>query len=301
MTARAALADRGKIEEQVALAPLTSYKLGGPARFLVVVDGEEDLLLAAALAAEEGVGMIALGRGSNVIVADRGFPGVVVRPGPGLSRWELAGADEIVAGAGMPLPMLARESARAGRGGLEFFTGIPGSVGGAVRMNAGCHGSDTAGWMVAARIFDLAGGRAGDRTPADLDMTYRHTNLTDDHFVLSARFRTVDRDPAEAEEAIREITRWRREHQPGGTLNAGSVFKNPPGDSAGRIIDAAGLKGLRIGGAEVSERHANFIVAEEGATASDLHALVTEVRRRVREAVGVDLVPEVRFVGEFGR
>jgi len=299
MTARAALVGRGKVEEHVALAPLTSYKLGGPARFLVVVDDEEDLVLAVALAAEEGLEMIALGRGSNVIVSDLGFSGVVVRPGPGLSRWGLAGSDAVFASAGMPLPMLARESARAGRGGLEFFTGIPGSVGGAVRMNAGCHGSDTAAWMMTARVFDLMAGEASDRTPADLEMAYRHTSLTDRHFVLSARFRTVDRDPAEAEEAIREITRWRREHQPGGTLNAGSVFKNPPGDSAGRIIDAAGLKGLRVGGTEVSERHANFIVAGEGATASDLHALVAEVRRRVRETTGVDLEPEVRFVGAF--
>ena len=299
MSARAALADRGKVSADAPLAGLTTYKLGGPARYLVVVDDEEDLRLAAALAAEEGLAIVALGRGSNVIVSDSGFPGVVIRPGPGLSWWEPAGEEAIDSAAGMPLPLLARETARAGRGGLEFFTGIPGSVGGAVRMNAGCHGSETAEWLTRARVFDLGSGEVAERTPADLDMAYRHTNLTDDHYVLSARFRTVPRDPEDAEETIREITRWRREHQPGGTLNAGSVFKNPPGDSAGRIIDDAGLKGLRLGGAQVSERHANFFVAHEGATANDLFRLVSEVRRRIRDEAGIDLVPEIRFLGEF--
>ena len=281
------------------LAPLTTYKLGGPARYLVVVDDEDDLRLASGLASEEGLPLVTLGRGSNMVVADVGFPGVVVRPGPGLSWWEAAGDDAIRAGSGMPLPLLARETGRAGLGGLEFFTGIPGSVGGAVRMNAGCHGSEVADWLVEARVMDLGTGEVSERTPTDLEMSYRHSSLTDDHFVVSARFRTIARDPSDAEEAIREITRWRREHQPGGTLNAGSVFKNPPGDSAGRVIDAAGLKGLRIGGAQVSERHANFFIAHDGATASDLHRLVIEVQRRILDEVGVELVPEIRFLGEF--
>jgi UDP-N-acetylmuramate dehydrogenase len=267
----------------------------------VVADGEEDLGLASRLAADEGVPILVLGRGSNVVVSDLGFDGVVIRPGPGMTGWQGREDGSIVAGAGTALPMLARESARTGRGGLEFFTGIPGSVGGAVRMNAGCHGSETADWMVTARVFDLADAVARDRTPADLEMSYRHSNLTDGDFVVSATFRTVERDPAEADAVIREITRWRREHQPGGTLNAGSVFKNPPGDSAGRIIDDAGLKGLRVGAAEVSRRHANFFVAGEGATAQDVHDLVAEVRRRVLEQTGIALATEIRFVGEFTR
>ncbi|HSM01914.1 MAG TPA: UDP-N-acetylmuramate dehydrogenase [Acidimicrobiia bacterium] len=299
MTSRAALVERGKVTVDASLAPLTTYKLGGPARYLVVVDDEDDLRLASGLASEEGLPLVTLGRGSNMVVADVGFPGVVVRPGPGLSWWEAAGDDAIRAGSGMPLPLLARETGRAGLGGLEFFTGIPGSVGGAVRMNAGCHGSEVADWLVEARVMDLGTGEVSERTPTDLEMSYRHSSLTDDHFVVSARFRTIARDPSDAEEAIREITRWRREHQPGGTLNAGSVFKNPPGDSAGRVIDAAGLKGLRIGGAQVSERHANFFIAHDGATASDLHRLVIEVQRRILDEVGVELVPEIRFLGEF--
>jgi UDP-N-acetylmuramate dehydrogenase len=301
MTARSLLADRGKVTEDAPLAPLTTYRFGGRARFLVVADGEEDLGLASRLAADEGVPILVLGRGSNVVVSDLGFDGVVIRPGPGMTGWQGREDGSIVAGAGTALPMLARESARTGRGGLEFFTGIPGSVGGAVRMNAGCHGSETADWMVTARVFDLADAVARDRTPADLEMSYRHSNLTDGDFVVSATFRTVERDPAEADAVIREITRWRREHQPGGTLNAGSVFKNPPGDSAGRIIDDAGLKGLRVGAAEVSRRHANFFVAGEGATAQDVHDLVAEVRRRVLEQTGIALATEIRFVGEFTR
>jgi len=301
MTARSLLADRGKVTEDAPLAPLTTYRFGGRARFLVVADGEEDLGLASRLAADEGVPILVLGRGSNVVVSDSGFDGVVIRPGPGMTGWQGREDGSIVAGAGTALPMLARESARTGRGGLEFFTGIPGSVGGAVRMNAGCHGSETADWMVTARVFDLADAVARDRTPADLEMSYRHSNLTDGDFVVSATFRTVERDPAEADAVIREITRWRREHQPGGTLNAGSVFKNPPDDSAGRIIDDAGLKGLRVGAAEVSRRHANFFVAGEGATAQDVHDLVAEVRRRVLEQTGIALATEIRFVGEFTR
>ncbi|MEX1208831.1 MAG: UDP-N-acetylmuramate dehydrogenase [Acidimicrobiia bacterium] len=301
MTSLANLVDRGKVTTGAPLAPLTTYKVGGPARFLVVVDDEEDLRLAASLAAEEQLPLIALGRGSNLIVADSGFPGVVIRPGPGLSGWSLGEGAVVSAGAGTPLPLLARETVRAGRGGLEFFTGIPGSVGGAVRMNAGCHGSDTAAWLVTARVFDLVDGAVSSPTPVELDMGYRHTNLTDRQFVVSAAFRTVDREPGEGEATIREITRWRRDNQPGGTLNAGSVFKNPPGDSAGRIIDHAGLKGLRIGGAAVSERHANFFVADAGVSADDLRRLVEEVRRRILESTGVDLEPEIRFVGEFYR
>lgn len=290
------LAD-GRLSEDVPLAPLTTYKFGGPARYVVTVEGEQDLLDAHALARDEGIPVVALGRGSNVVVADAGYGGIVLRPGAELSRRSIG--ETVVAGAGVPLPLLARETARAGRGGLEFFTGIPGSVGGAVRMNAGCHGTETADVLVTARVFDGDELTLADLGPSDLGLRYRHSDLGDLDFVLEARFRTVDRSPEEAESEIREITRWRKEHQPGGTYNAGSVFKNPPGDAAGRIIDDLGLKGLAVGGASVSERHANFFVASDDATAADVHALVMEVRRRVEEATGVMLEPEIRFLGDF--
>lgn len=288
-----------RLRRDVVLAPYTTYRFGGPARYLVEAESEDDLSAAGSLAAAEGLPVFVLGRGSNVVVSEKGFDGVVIRLGPGFATRTFHEDGSVTAGGAVPLPVLARESVKAGRGGLEFYVGIPGSVGGAVRMNAGCHGSDTAGWLLIARVVTLPEGQASDRTPGDLGLSYRHSDLGDADVVVAARFRTEPCPPEAGEARIREITRWRRDTQPGGTLNAGSVFKNPPGDAAGRIIDQAGLKGFRVGAVEVSTRHANFFVAAEGATASDLYALVAAVRLRVREATGIDLVPEVRFVGDF--
>ena len=193
--------------------------------------------------------------------------------------------------------MLARRAAAAGVGGLEFFVGIPGSVGGAVRMNAGGHGRETADVLVRARVVDLAGGADEEsRGRPALALGYRCSALGATEVVTGAELRVEPTPPAESEAMLDEIVRWRREHQPGGA-NAGSVFANPPGDSAGRLIDAAGLKGLRVGGAVVSPKHANFFQAEPGATADDVFRLVTEVRRRVHDASGVLLEPELRMVG----
>jgi UDP-N-acetylmuramate dehydrogenase len=299
VTARAALEAAGRVRFDTPLGPLTTYKIGGPARALVEAEDEEDVLLAARMAVEEGLPVLPLGRGSNVVIAESGFRGVVIRAAAGLSKIAIRPDGLVDAGGGCPLPLLARDTARAGRGGLEFYAGIPGTVGGAVRMNAGGHGSDTAACLRSARIVDLAAGSVEERAAADLDLGYRHSNLDDTDFVVGGVFTTTPSDPDEALARIRELTRWRRRHQPGGTLNAGSVFKNPPGDHAGRIIDSLGLKGLAIGAVRVSERHANFFVADAGATPGDLHALVEEVRRRVKEATGVELHPEVRFVGDF--
>lgn len=299
MSGMEALEAKGRLERNLPLGPLTTYRFGGPARLVVTVDGADDARLLAEVLATEPAPVLCLGRGSNVLVSDAGFDGVVVRLGPSLNAWSLQDGLARTGGA-LPLPRLARESARLGRGGLEWMTGVPGSVGGAVRMNAGCHGTDTAEWLETAVVADLDTGAVSSRTAGELEMGYRTTALGSRDLVLSAVFRTVDRPVEEAEAQIREITRWRRENQPGGAANAGSVFKNPPGDSAGRIIDSLGLKGLRIGGASVSERHANFFVAEADASAQDVHGLIVEVRRRVAEATGIVLEPEVRLVGEFG-
>jgi UDP-N-acetylmuramate dehydrogenase len=286
----------------VTMAPLTTYKLGGPARWFVEARHEADLVrVAAAIAQEpEPPEILVLGRGSNVLVADTGFDGVVVRLGDGFSDLSFHDDATVTAGGAVPQPRLARESVRRGRGGLEWFVGIPGSVGGAVRMNAGCHGSDTAQWLVTARIVDLGDGTTSERDPGELGLAYRHSDLGPTEVVTHAVFRTVPRDRAEGETLLREVTRWRRDHQPGGSLNAGSVFKNPPGDAAGRIIDALGLKGLRCGDVAVSTRHANFFVAGPDATADEVHSLVMEVRDRVRAATGIVLEPEIRFVGFAG-
>ena len=271
--------DHPALRSDEPLAPLTTYKRGGAARWFLDLDGPNDLrgwLIPADLP------VLVLGRGSNLVVADEGFPGLVLRLGSGSASIEFDG-DDVHAGGAVSLPVLARTVAQADRGGLSWFVGVPGSVGGAVRMNAGCHGSDTAECLVSASIHHLRTGERRDATATDLELSYRHSNLTDDELVLSARFRTRPSTRAEEETEMREITRWRKESQPGGTHNAGSVFKNPEGDAAGRIIDSLGLKGLAVGGASVSEKHANFIVAGAEATSGDIHALMLEVRRRVAD------------------
>ncbi len=294
----------GLVAETVPLAPLTTYRLGGPARGYAEAGSEADLaVLAAALVAERAAGhdvpVLVLGRGSNVAVADSGYPGLVVRLGRGLAVIEIDADGTVRAGGAAPLPVVARASVKAGRGGLEFFVGIPGSVGGAVRMNAGCFDSETAEWMVDALVISLDTGEASWLSPTDLGMRYRHSALNRDDVVAGARFRTVVKDAADGEAKLREITRWRRESQPGGTLNAGSIFKNPPGDAAGRLIDSLGLKGFAVGGAAVSTKHANFFVADATATAQDVYDLVWAVRRRVGSQTGIWLEPEVRFEGSF--
>ena len=204
----------------------------------------------------------------------------------------------MLAGGSASLPVLARRAAASGVAGLEFYVGIPGSVGGAVRMNAGGHGRETREVLLDVDLLDLRGGVRTTRAAGAFDFGYRHSNLDDHTVVCAARFAGSRDSPEACGERIDAIVRWRREHQPGGA-NAGSVFSNPPGDSAGRLIDAAGLKGLRVGGAVVSEKHANFIVAGPTATAGDVRALLGEVRARVAEATGTRLQTEVRLIG-FG-
>ncbi len=285
------------MQRDVDLAPLTSYKLGGVAAWFADVEDEDTLR--AVLRSAGDVELLVLGRGSNLVVSDHGFPGLVIRLVGAFLQAALNEDGSLAAGAGMPLPRLARFAAAHDRGGLEFFVGIPGSVGGAVRMNAGGHGSDTATWLLDATILNRLTLNERSDGPADLDLAYRYSNLDDADLVVAARFRTVEQSRARGEEILRDVTRWRKQHQPGGTLNAGSVFKNPRGDAAGRIIDALGLKGYRRGGVAVSDVHANFFVSNEGARAQDVWDLVWAIRRRVGDETGVWLEPELRFVGRF--
>lgn len=289
----------GVIAEHVPLAPLTTYRIGGAARWFAEPVDEAQLSGVLDAAGELAAPVVVLGRGSNVVVSDRGVEALVIHLGSGFAGIDLVDGAVVVAGAGAPLPRVARFSVDHDRGGLEFLVGVPGSVGGAVRMNAGCLGSDTADRLLDARVLDIATRSVATSTPRDLRMGYRTTAVGDDRVVLSARLRTFARPGAEGRRRLREVTRWRRDNQPGGTLNAGSVFKNPPGDSAGRLIDAAGLKGLTVGGARVSPRHANFFEAAEGTAAQDVFDLVAEVSRRIAEETGVVLEPELRFLGDF--
>jgi len=300
VTGLRSLAASGRLAEHVALAPMTTYKVGGPGRWQMEVHSEQDLADLRTALQQDPAPVLVLGRGSNVVISDAGFDGVVVHLGTGMAWLEIEPGGTVSAGGGLSQPALARGTAAAGRGGLGFMVGIPGSVGGAVRMNSGCRGSETSEWLVVARVVDLAGGEATDRGPAALELGYRHSNLTTTGVVVSAVFRTVERPREECEGVLRDIIRWRKDGQPGGTFNAGSVFKNPEENPAGRIIDDLGLKGLAVGGASVSQRHANFFVAEPGTTAQDIHDLVRRVQERVLDRTGIALEPEIRFVGDFG-
>ncbi len=279
------------------LGPMTTYRVGGPAALFVDVETVDDLaVVAEAVRTAAGrVPVLVVGKGSNLLVHDDGFVGLALRLGGDFADVDIDGT-MVHAGGAVALPVLARQTATAGLTGLEWAVGVPGSVGGGVRMNAGGHGSDIAATLVRVRLLDLRTGEDGVVPAADLDLGYRHSSIRPEQVVCRATFalRPGDADVAAAE--IAEIVRWRRDHQPGGP-NAGSVFTNPEGDSAGRLIEASGAKGLRRGTAEVSTKHANFIQADPGGRAADVHALMLEVRDRVRVATGVTLVPETWLVG----
>jgi UDP-N-acetylmuramate dehydrogenase len=279
----------------VSLAPFTTYRVGGPAALFVAVESEDDLAAVAAAVAATGVDTLVVGKGSNLLVADGGFDGLALVLGDAFAAVEVDGTT-VWAGGATPLPVLARRTVAAGLTGLEWAVGVPGSVGGGVRMNAGGHGSDVAATLVRVRVLDLATGHDGVVPAADLALGYRRSAVEASHVVVWAEFALAPGDAEAGAAELSEIVRWRREHQPGGQ-NCGSVFTNPAGDSAGRLVDAAGCKGLRRGTAHVSEKHANFIQADPDGSADDVAALIAEVRARVREHAGVDLHPELRLVG----
>ena len=286
----------GMVREDVPLGPYTTYKSGGPARYLAEVGDTEALddLVASGVIADMPV--LVLGRGSNLVVADSGFDGLVIRLGPAFGGIEVDGA-AVRAGGAAPLAQVARSSVDASLTGLEFFIGVPGSVGGAVRQNAGCFGTETRERLLEASVVDLTDGKMATFGPDDLDLSYRHSNITSTRVVVRAVFqaRPGDMDAGRAE--LRRITRWRRDNQPGGTFNAGSVFKNPAGATAGEIIDSLGLKTMRVGDVAVSEKHANFFVAGPSATSEEIRKLVVAVKDRVFEKTGTMLEPEIQFVG----
>jgi UDP-N-acetylmuramate dehydrogenase len=291
-----------RARRDVSLAPMTTYRVGGAAALFVRATSIDDLRAVAAARAASGLPVLVVGRGSNLLVNDTGFLGIAV------SIADLAGAIDlgdgsgtrVTAGGGVALPVLARRTAAAGITGFEWAVGVPGTIGGAVRMNAGGHGSDIAACLVDVDVLDLD---AADPAPmpvpaAALGLRFRGSALTPEQVVVSARLalRRGDRVAAEAE--IADIVRWRREHQPGGQ-NAGSVFINPvPFEvSAGGLIDGLGLRGYRIGSAWVSEKHANFIQAADGGRAADVLAVMTGVRQQVLAATGYRLHSEIRLIG----
>lgn len=288
----------GTVTGGATLAELTTLKVGGPARVHVEAETDEDLAAVGAAAAREGLPVLVVGRGSNLLLADAGWPGIAVSLGRGFRGLEID--DEIVtAGAAEPLPSLAVRIANARLTGFAWAAAVPGSLGGAVRMNAGAHGGEMSELLVSADLFRLTSGTRETWPVETLGLSYRHSELPSDAVVVAATLRLERGDAERIKAEIADIRQWRREHQPINEPNCGSVFTNPDGDSAGRLVDAVGGKGLRIGGAHVSERHANFIVTEPGATASDVRALIREVRQRVADEHGIVLRPEVQMLGDF--
>ncbi len=297
-----------EVDRSRTFADFSTYRVGGPAAGVITIDSVQTLetirVARETLAEASGirVPVLVVGRGSNLLVADAGFDGLVIVLGSAFEQTEI-GADpgddgmvRVRVGGSALLPVVARRSAAAGLTGFEWAVGVPGSVGGAVRMNAGGHGSDMASSIERTSVFDLVTGGPDEWTLADLGLSYRQSNVARHQIVLYVELALQPGDGAAAEAELSEIVRWRREHQPGGA-NAGSVFANPPGDSAGRLIEQAGLKGYRLGSAEVSTKHANFIQADPGGSADDVFALIQHVQRHVVDTLGVALRPENHLVG----
>jgi len=293
-----------RVGHQRPLGGLTTYRVGGAAALFVEAVSEADLLAVRRALRGRKVPLLVVGRGSNLLVADSGFDGVVVRLGGRFAEITIPGGAVVPegqpvvvrAGGGAGLPVLARRTVEAGLSGFEWAVGVPGSVGGAVRMNAGGHGGDMASCLVRYRWLDLVGDGGGEDSPERLGLGYRTSTLSSGEVVVWAEV-GLRTGPVDAgRRALSEIVRWRRRHQPGGS-NAGSVFVNPPGDSAGRLVERAGLKGFRLGSAQVSTKHANFIQADDGGSADDVYRLIEHVRRVVAERCGITLRTEVHLVG----
>jgi UDP-N-acetylmuramate dehydrogenase len=292
-----------RVERDVPFGSMTTYRVGGNAALLYRVGSLADLWHVSSVLSQVDIDVVVAGRGSNMLVSDAGFEGLVLVLSGFADESALpergADAPEVRFGAAVALPVAARLTVGHGLTGFEWAVGVPGSIGGAVRMNAGGHGSDMATSLESVRLFHLKRGLDVTVSAVDLGMRFRGTALTDDHVVLSATVRLAwADDPAAGDERLSEIVAWRREHQPGGQ-NAGSVFVNPePGKvSAGALVDVLGLRGFRIGSAQVSSKHANFIQADEGGSALDVLRVMSTLRERVKEAHGYDLRSEIRLVG----
>lgn len=295
-----------KAKRDVDLSQYTTYKVGGTAALHMTVASIDDLYLVSAVLAEVELPILVIGRGSNLLISDSGFRGLALTIGGLADYLDLPNREEdpnvepiALFGGSVALPVASRQSVARGLTGFEWGVGVPGSVGGAVRMNAGGHGSDMASSLTSVRMFHLRKGLEAHVNAVDLGLRFRGSALDDHHVVLSA---TVDLEWSKSQEAseaeLQEVVRWRRENQPGGQ-NAGSVFVNPePGKvSAGAVIDELGMRGLRVGSAQVSEKHANFIQADENGSAHDVVSLMAEIRRRVRDERGYVLRSEIRLVG----
>jgi UDP-N-acetylmuramate dehydrogenase len=285
---------RGRLLPNQPLAELTWFRVGGPAQVLFMPEDEDDLAyLLSSLPAEILVTVIGLG--SNLIVRDGGVPGLVIRLGRGFGEIAIEGLAMRV-GAAVPDVKVARAAQEAGLAGLSFLRGIPGSIGGALRMNGGAYGRETKDALIEARAVDRAGS-VHVLTNSDMGFAYRHSGASGDYIFTQATFRGEHGDPAAIAVEMDKITESREATQPIKSRTGGSTFKNPPGHKAWQLIDAAGCRGLRIGGAQVSPMHTNFLLNLGEATAADIETLGETVRKRVKETSGIELEWEIKRIG----
>jgi UDP-N-acetylmuramate dehydrogenase len=295
----------GKVRESEPVGRYSTYRIGGPATVLLPA-APEDIGTALTLAADAGVPWFAIGLGSNILLPDDGLEALVIRMGKGIDRLVRDG-DSWTVGAGLPAPLAARRTAEAGFAGLHIFVGVPGTAGGGVYMNAGCHGGDWAEIVERVTVVDAAG-RDSVLGRAEIPFTYRRSGL-EGRIVVEATVRLRQEEQTHLDEAIAEMFEWRQRGTPFNQPCCGSVFKNPAGPSwkqedgprtAGQLIEAAGLKGFTVGGAQVSPMHANYFVNTGSAMAADVKGLIEHVQGVVQERFGVRLEPEVKLIGSRG-
>jgi UDP-N-acetylmuramate dehydrogenase len=287
---------RGRLLANQSLAELTWFRVGGPAQVLFMPEDESDLAYFLA-ALDAAIAVTVIGLGSNLIVRDGGVAGVVIRLGRGFSDIAIESGTRVHAGAAVPDVRVAKAAQDAGIAGLAFLRGIPGAIGGALRMNGGAYGGETKDILLEARGVDR-GGHVRVFANADMHYTYRHCGAPEDVIFTQALFQGRPGDAAAIAAEMDKITSSREATQPIKSRTGGSTFKNPPGQKAWQLIDAAGCRGLVIGDAQVSQMHCNFLINRGNASAADIEALGEEVRRRVRETSGVGLEWEIKRIGE---
>ena len=285
---------RGRLLANQSLAELTWFRVGGPAQVFYIPEDENDLAYFLRNLPTE-IPVYVIGAGSNLIVRDGGVPGVIIRLGRGFNEVKIEDGQRIRAGAAMLDVKVAREAQKAGIAGLAFYSGIPGSIGGALRMNGGAYGGETKDVLIEARGVDRAG-KLKIYTNAEMEFSYRHCGVSEDVVFTSALFRGRAGDQAAIATEMAEIKVKREESQPR-NRTGGSTFKNPPGKSAWKLVDEAGCRGLTIGGAQVSPLHSNFLVSSDSARAADIEMLGETVRERVKAHSGIELEWEIKRIG----
>ncbi len=294
---RAALPElRGRLDADQPMADITWFRVGGPAQVLFTPADEADLAYVLGRI-DPAIPVTVVGVGSNLLVRDGGIPGIVVRlGGRGFGGFAVEDGGCIRVGTAMPDMRVAQNAAKEGLAGLAFYRGIPGTIGGALRMNAGAHGTETKDVLVGARAVDRCG-NIHVLSLADMGFAYRHSSLPEDFIFTEATYQGTPGDPAEIERQMDEVTAYREAHQPIKSRTGGSTFKNPPGHSSWKLVDAAGCRGLRVGGAHVSEMHANFLINDGEASAEDIERLGETVRARVKATSGITLEWEIKRIG----